>query len=125
MVLLAGSVLSSCAGPRDPEASLREHVEELKSRTVPSGAKVIGSSEPKVGEWSAIAKWEFETDWSEAEYRRWVVAQLHGEFGDPKVIESRVVFLGHFNGDTESVSAETISGPAKLHVRVSLKIYPY
>jgi len=104
---------------------VREHVEELKNRTIPPGGKIIANSNPNLGHWSATANWEFEADWSEREYRRWIIAQLHRGFGDPRMIKSRLVFLGRFNGDVETLTVGTTPGSSKLQVRVTLEIYPY
>ena len=123
-MLVPGAVLCSCRAPRASENSLREHVEELKKRTIPSDTRVIAISDPKIGEWSATASWKIETDLSEAQYRRWVVSQLRLEWREPKAIDSRFVFLRDLNGDVESLTVEVRHGPSRLQVAVRLEIYP-
>jgi hypothetical protein len=96
----------------------------VRERTIPSGAAINNSSDPKLTQYLVTADWEFETGEEKSVYLAWVSQQLQRDFRLKTSGEPSMVFLKDFRGDVESVSIQTTPSDGKLHVRVTNAIYP-
>ena len=61
---------------------------------------------------------------SEDDYRIWVQRQFHGDVDEAKVSEHRLLFLGDFEGDTQSLTLEPVSEKPHLQIKAILRILP-
>lgn len=115
---------NSCGNNARSDSFVRDEMNSVRERTIPSDAVIDSSSDPKPTEYSVIADWEFETSEEKAVYLGWVSRQLQHDFKLKTSSESSLVFTKGFAGDSESVSIQTASSNGKLHVRVTNAIYP-
>jgi hypothetical protein len=122
--LLIALTLASCGSHADNKAFVREHVEDLKVRTIPERSRVIANSEVKFEDWGVSANWRFETEMSEADYRSWVQRQLPSELSEVKVKGHSLMLLREFEGDSQSLTLETVSEKPQLQIKVDLRILP-
>jgi len=125
ILIFSGIALcNSCGNDARSDSFVRDEMNSVRERTIPSDAVIGSSSEPKPTQYSVVADWEFETSEEKAVYLGWISQQLQRDFTLKTSGESRLVFTKGFGGDSESVSIQTSSSNGKLHVRVINAIYP-
>lgn len=125
IVIFSGIALcNSCGNDAPSDSFVRDEMNSVRERTIPSDAVIGSSSDPKPTQYSVIADWEFETSEEKAVYLGWVSKQLQRDFRLKTSSESSLVFTKGFGGDSESVSIQTASSNGRLHVRVTNAIYP-
>lgn len=118
------AMCNSCGNDARSDSFVRDEMNSVRERTIPSDAVIGSSSDPKPTQYSVIADREFETSEEKAVYLGWVSRQLQHDFKLKTSSESSLVFTKGFGGDSESVSIQTASSNGKLHVRVTNAIYP-
>lgn len=123
-IALLAVVCNSCGREVPTDSFVRDEMNSVRERTVPSDAVVDSSSDPKLNEYSIIANWEFETSEEKSVYMAWVSQQFQRDFTLKTSSETSAVFLKDFRGDVESVTIQTSSSNGRLHVRVTNSIYP-
>ena len=125
IVVFSGiAVCNSCRNEAHSNSFVRDEMNSVRERAIPSDAVIDSSSDPKLTQYSVIADWEFETSEDKSVYLAWVSRQLQRDFRLKASSESNMVFLKNYRGDVESVSIQTTPSNGKLHVRVTNSIYP-
>jgi hypothetical protein len=90
-VLVLGIVAASC-GTTGNRTFIREHIEQVKARTILHAAVITANSETQFGQWAVSADWSFETNMSEADYRAWVQRQFDGQVNEAKATKVDVLW---------------------------------
>lgn len=117
-------VCLSCTRHDDPGAFLRQEAAELQTRTVPPSSEVLVLQGPTQYGSSKTIRWEFDTSWDWTQYKEWVTSKLQPDFGVRRAGESRLVFVKSLEADTEETDIEESSIGVRLHVKITLTIYP-
>ena len=113
-----------CRRAEDPDMFLRQEMTRLEQMTVPPDAQILISYCPDREAPAETAHWEFKTEWKSEQYLQWVTPRLSDSFRDLRATESQLTFSRYLDGDMETVKVEAVSEGPRLHVRISLEVYP-
>ena len=122
--LLAALVCFSCGGRGDGQPFVRLKANSLQIRTTPPGSSVSGIFGPALDGESMVTRWEFDIAWDSAKYLLWVTSQLEAEFKVVNAGDSRLVFAGYSDGDAINLDIKVTDSARKMHVSVTLVMYP-
>jgi hypothetical protein len=111
----------SCTNRQDSSSYVRDRVNYLKEQTTPPDAFVKETGGPVLKGQVASVQWEFETAQTRSDYLRWVADRLQSTYTQSS---SRLVFVRHSGGDSESVTIEADLAKDKLHVHIIFVTYP-
>lgn len=122
-VLTIIALCCSCAEKADHNSSVKERVNSVRERTVPSDAIVANTSGSTLSAYAATAHWEFETSQERRVYLLWVRQQLeHDDFTFKSSDESSLVLTKSSRGEAESAKVQATSSSGKLHVQITYTV---
>lgn len=124
VLLLAWSLLPSCGGRQDEGGFVKREIEDIKSLTIPDGTYPPDGSAKPSGLYGVEAVWEFDTPMSSEAYIRWVSSRLEPAFTPRTNSQPPFLFSKYCGGDEEIIQIVTTLRSEKLHVLVTLDMYP-
>lgn len=124
VVLVSWSLLPSCGGRQDQDSFLKTETERIKSLTTPNGLYPANDPDRPIRNHGATSAWEFDTAMSSDAYVRWVSSRLEPAFTPHMNAQVPLYFSRYRDGDEETIQIDTTSRSEKLHVLVTLEIYP-
>lgn len=124
-VLLASwSILPSCRGRQGQGSFLKEETDYMKNLTTPNGSYLANDHDKRIGPFGSTAAWEFDTPMSSEAYIRWVSLRLGPSFTPRANPQPPFIFSRYRDGEKEIIRIDTTSRSGKLHVLVTLDLYP-
>jgi len=124
VLLVAWSLLPSCRGRQDEGSFLKTETDNVKNLTTPNGSYPADGPDKPSGPYGAGAAWEFDTAMSSEAYNRWVSSRLEPAFTPRANSQSPSLFSRYRDGDEEIIRIDTTPRSGKLHVLVTLDMYP-
>ena len=81
IVVFSGiAMCNSCGNDAHSDSFVRDEMNSVRERTIPSDAVIGSSSDPTPTQYSVTADWEFETSEEKSAYLAWVSQQLQRDF---------------------------------------------
>ena len=103
---------------------MKTETENIKNLTTPNGSYPTNEPDKPISRHGATAAWEFDTAMSSEDYVRWVSSRLEPAFTPHTNSKSPLYFSRYRDGDEEDIRIDTTSRPGRLHVLVTLEMYP-
>ncbi|MGO9119439.1 MAG: hypothetical protein ACLQPD_17750 [Desulfomonilaceae bacterium] len=124
VLLTLWSLLPSCSGRQDQGSFSKTETDNIKNLTIPNGSYPTDDPDKPIGLYGVTAAWEFDTAMNSEAYVRWVSSRLEHAFTPHTNAQSGLYFSRYLDGDEETIQIDTTSRSEKLHVLVTLEMYP-
>ena len=124
ILLALWSLIPSCSGRQDHATFLKTETDYIKNLTIPNGSYPTDDPDKPLGLYGVTAAWEVDTAMSSEAYVRWVSSRLEPAFTPHTNSQSPLYFSRYLDGDEETIQIDTTSRSEKLHVLVTLEMYP-
>lgn len=116
LALVSAAGVASCVGGADRTSAAQ--LNELRSRTLPADAEIVGEKPVTRTGYALEASWEFTTNMKLSEYFAWLRPRLVG-FTSKNESAPSAIYVSSTDGDNFAIVIEELASEPNLHLKVT------